>query len=79
VWIYREDRKLLACPGAAEGCSAVDGSVIARVKIDRGGAYTLVALSSSNPLPEATDSFDQSMAAAERANADRRIEQRVVQ
>ena len=78
VWIYREERRLvLACPGAA-GCSSKDDAVIATVKIELSGTYTLVVLTSREPLPVPTDSFDASLAAAERAGAKARREQLLV-
>lgn len=73
VWIYREERQLVvACPGDAR-CSSTSDSVIATVKLELPGSYTLVALTSREPLPVPTDSFDASMAAATRAGAESRV------
>jgi hypothetical protein len=78
VWIYREDRKLFECPGD-ERCSETRDALIAKVKIDLTGMYTLMALSSSEPLPVATTSLDEAMAAVQRAGVDKRVERRRVQ
>jgi len=78
VWVYREDRRLvIACPGA-ERCSSTSDSVTATVKLELPGSYTFVALTSREPLPVPTDSFDASMAAAVRAGAEVSKDQRTV-
>ncbi|HWU88551.1 MAG TPA: hypothetical protein VN253_14815 [Kofleriaceae bacterium] len=71
VWIYRGDHTLvIACPGAA-GCNSTSDAETATVKLELAGSYTLVALSSRMPLPTPTSSYDQSMAAAVQAGAER--------
>jgi hypothetical protein len=68
IWIYREGGELLvACPGDP-GCSAGEGALAARLRVELVGTYTVVALWSAAPIaPPKGATRDAAIAAAERA------------
>lgn len=69
LWIYYKERRLiLACPGGP-GCSSMDTSVTATIKLNRLGSYQIVAWSSDAPIPIPTDDYDASVATAHEAGA----------
>jgi hypothetical protein len=70
IWIYGEGGELLvACPGGP-GCSAGEGALAAKLRLELVGLYTVVALWSAAPIaPPDGAGRDAAIAAAERAGA----------
>jgi hypothetical protein len=67
VWVYREDRLVVACPGG-DGCKSSDDETIV-VHTLTVGRYTIVALTSRAPVSPSSRILDRDVAAAERAGA----------
>src|SRR5262249_17785279 len=64
VWIYRNDRELIAaCPGGAN-CKEDDGSVSASVPLRAMGVYAVVAIASEKPLAQPRGILDEDVATA---------------
>ena len=80
VWLFRDGRELvLACPGAAgaaggSACRASADALTATATLALPGTYTVVALTSSAPIPPPTASYDASVSAASDAGAVARTE-----
>jgi len=70
IWIYGEGGELLvACPGGL-ACSAGEGALAAKLRLELVGTYTVVALWSAAPIaPPEGAGRDAAIAAAERAGA----------
>jgi hypothetical protein len=68
VWVYCEDKLVLACPGGS-GCSSTDDATIAEVELKTAGHYTIVALTSRSPISAPSGEFDGDVAGAEGAGA----------
>ena len=75
IWIYREGGELLvACPGDP-ACSAGEGALAAKLRLELVGTYTVVALWSAAPIaPPGGAGRDAAIAAAERGGATVRVE-----
>ena len=75
IWIYREGGELLvACPGGP-ACSAGEGALAAKLRLELVGTYTVVALWSAAPIaPPGGAGRDAAIAAAERGGATVRVE-----
>lgn len=68
VWVFRgRDQLVVSCPG--RGCSSTEDRLSAALTIELVGEYTVVALWSEAPLPEAGADRDAALAAAARAGA----------
>jgi len=57
VWVYREDHLVVACPGAPQ-CRRDGKATIADLVLDTIGEYTIVALTSSSPVPAPAGQLD---------------------
>jgi len=64
VWVYRNDQLLVACPGAPQ-CRSDGAATIADITLTAMGTYTIVALTSSSPLPAPTGSLDADLGKAQ--------------
>jgi hypothetical protein len=50
IWVYLEDRDLvIACPGGP-GCSTVGGSLTLELRVSASGRYSIIAISSAQPI-----------------------------
>jgi hypothetical protein len=67
LWIYRDDKLVVACPRAprCRGASRVE------LELSAIGSYVIVAVSAGEALPEPTGTFDTDIAAALGAGAHR--------
>ena len=68
VWVYCEDKLVVACPGGS-GCSGSEDETIAERKLDSAGHYTVVALTSSSPISSPAGVLDGDVAGAHREGA----------
>ncbi|HET7504071.1 MAG TPA: hypothetical protein VFK02_23785 [Kofleriaceae bacterium] len=68
VWVYRDERLISACPGAAS-CEYPSGETVAKVELNALGDYSVVALSGAVPLPPPAGSFDVDVSNATAAGA----------
>jgi len=57
VWVYREEHLVVACPGAPQ-CRRDGKATIADLVLDTAGEYTIVALTSSSPVPAPAGQLD---------------------
>ena len=77
VWVYRDDRLVVACPGAPQ-CRRNGEATIADVVLDSTGEYTIVALTSQSPVPAPTGAFDKDVSNAITAGAHETRKQLIV-
>jgi hypothetical protein len=63
VWVYRDDKLLLQCPGAS-ACQEAVGTLTAEHLIPSTGRYRIVYLLSPKTLPPPQGDFDADVAAA---------------
>jgi hypothetical protein len=68
VWVYCDDKLVLACSGGS-GCSSTEDETIAEVEMKTAGHYTVVALTSRSPISPPGGVFDGDVAGAQRAGA----------
>lgn len=68
VWIYCEDRLVVACPGG-RGCRSSGDATIAELALQTPGHYTIVALTANSPLSTSDGTLDGDVAGALRAGA----------
>ena len=68
VWVYCEDRLVVACPGG-RGCLSSGDATIAELALQTPGNYMIVALTASVPLATSDGTFDGDVAAALQAGA----------
>jgi hypothetical protein len=69
VWIFRGEELVMACPGAAKGCTETSTSITARTTLQTPGNYIVVALESDAPLAVPTGKYDGEIARATRSGA----------
>ena len=75
IWVYHDDRELVAVCPAGPSCNGARDTVTADVTLQIVGSYTFLAVASSSPLPEPSGSLDLDQAAAVKAGATTRMEQ----
>jgi hypothetical protein len=68
LWIYRDARLVLACPRDPR-CRRADDKLIAELPLTSVGSYVIVALASRSSIPLPGGSYDEDVAAAQRAGA----------
>lgn len=79
VWIYRNDRELIAaCPGGGS-CKETADAMTATVPLRVIGRYSIVVLSADVALPSPAGVLDEDLAAAAKAGARYQIEPLSVQ
>ncbi len=61
VWVYRNERLIVACPGAP-ACRESAGATAAEVTLRAHGWYVFVAVSSRSPLPIPSGTYDTDQA-----------------
>ncbi|HEX3477128.1 MAG TPA: zf-HC2 domain-containing protein [Kofleriaceae bacterium] len=62
IWVYRDDRELvIACPKDGGSCSTTDGDLTLQLRLHAQGTYTIVGLGSSEPIPEARGTVDETL------------------
>jgi hypothetical protein len=66
IWVYREDQLIQRCP---PDCHSDGDATVVAVKLSMPGAYVVLAVTSSAPLPVPQGSYDPDRAAAEQAGA----------
>lgn len=69
LWVYRNDRLVLECPGAPP-CQRSDDAVSADVTFTLRGRYIIVALRSNTPIAPPKGDYDGDVAGAERAGVE---------
>lgn len=73
IWVYRDERTLVAvCPGASS-CRAVDGGVGLELVLSARGTYAVVTLGAASDLPTPTGSLDADLDAASRIDVSYQI------
>jgi hypothetical protein len=73
VWVYRDDHLVVACPGAPQ-CRRDGKATIADLVLDTAGVYTIIALTSSSPVPAPAGQLDADVGKAEEMGALKRRE-----
>jgi hypothetical protein len=68
IWIYRDDRLVLACP-RDPGCKGSGDELVAELPVRSVGAYMIVALASSAAIDAPAGSYDEDVAGAEKTGA----------
>jgi hypothetical protein len=68
VWVYCEDRLVLACPGG-QGCRSSGDATIAELALQTPGHYMIVAVTASVPLSTSDGTFDGDVSGALQAGA----------
>ena len=68
VWVYRDDRLVMACPGAPQ-CRRDGEATVADVALDATGEYTIIALTSRSPVPAPAGALDKDVSDASNAGA----------
>ena len=68
LWVYCEDRLVLACPGG-RGCQSSGDATIAELTLQTPGHYMIVALTASAALSTSDGTFDDDVGGALRAGA----------
>ena len=68
VWVYRDDRLVMACPGAPQ-CRRDREATVADVALDATGEYTFIALTSSSPVPAPAGQLDTDVGKAAEVGA----------
>ena len=62
IWVYRDDRELvMSCPKDGGSCSTTDGDLTLQLRLRAYGTYTIVGLGSSEPIPEARGTVDETL------------------
>lgn len=68
IWLYRDDRLLVACPGAPSCASSEDG-VTVELGFETAGSYRVVALNARAPIAPPHGDVDTDVLAAQSAGA----------
>jgi len=68
VWVYRNERLVISCPAAPQ-CRRDGEATVADVVLDTTGVYTIVALTSSSPVPAPAGALDTDVGKALGAGA----------
>jgi hypothetical protein len=62
IWVYLDDRELVtSCPKDGGSCSTTDGDLTLQLRLRAHGTYTIVGLGSSEPIPEARATVDETL------------------
>lgn len=62
IWVYLDDRELVtSCPKDGGSCSTTDGDLTLQLPLRAHGTYTIVGLGSSEPIPEARITVDETL------------------
>lgn len=62
IWVYRDDRELVtSCPKDAGSCSTTDGELTLQLRLRAHGTYMIIGLGSSEPIPEARGTVDETL------------------
>jgi hypothetical protein len=62
IWVYLDDRELVtSCPKDGGSCSTTDDDLTLQLRLRAHGMYTIVGLGSSEPIPEARGTVDDTL------------------
>ncbi|HZJ65428.1 MAG TPA: hypothetical protein VFD36_18085, partial [Kofleriaceae bacterium] len=68
IWVYHDERLVLACPGAPE-CRLTESATTVDVVLRASGRYTIVGVTSAGALPVPHGSYDNDTGGAQQAGA----------
>ena len=72
VWVYHDERLVLACPGAPE-CRLTESATTVDVVLRAPGRYTIVGVTTAGALPVPHGSYDNDTGGAQQAGATTQI------
>lgn len=68
LWIYHDDRLVIACPGGTT-CHTDGDTLIADYKLEVAGTFEIIALTSDHAIPSPSGTLDSDVASALQAGA----------